>query len=391
MELPKVLLVDDEPLMIQSFERHLRGVFHVELAMSPQTALERIRDGYRYTVVIADLNMPSIDGINLLGQIKDMIPETVRVLMSSGGEDAARCVNEGQIFRIVRKPCSAENIENIIHESVAHFEAQNSLKIQLEHTNSGIIKLLTECAKAISPSIYASGRLNQERLRCLGRSLELNRTWDIELASILYVLGFISVPTEIQYKKRQKEEGVGSLSDDENRFFIDSSSFAAKLIQNIPRLKNTAESIRYMYKNYNGTGIPADDLKEKKIPIGGRILRILKGLIELESANKSAAEAFEIMSSYDHIYDPDLVQTFREAEQSRVAEANKKERTVEKFVQIEELQAGFITKGDIETVDGIVIIPEGTTLTPDLIEKAISYNKKIGLVQPVLIEGNFIV
>jgi DNA-binding response OmpR family regulator len=75
----RVLIVDDDPLICQGLSRALEREYQVETAFSGKEALERVEEG-DYDVVLLDLVMPGIDGLQTLREIKTRRP-TIRVVM----------------------------------------------------------------------------------------------------------------------------------------------------------------------------------------------------------------------------------------------------------------------------------------------------------------------
>jgi len=60
-----ILFVDDEPVLLDGFRRALSSTFHLETARSGTAALTKLKIG-RFTVVVCNMRMPAMDGIQLL-------------------------------------------------------------------------------------------------------------------------------------------------------------------------------------------------------------------------------------------------------------------------------------------------------------------------------------
>ena len=91
-----ILVVDDEPdvgeLFRQRFRRETRqGTYVVHFAQSGPEALDSLRGGVtpRLIVILSDINMPEMDGIELLGEIKKSWPD-ITVMMVTAYEDEER-------------------------------------------------------------------------------------------------------------------------------------------------------------------------------------------------------------------------------------------------------------------------------------------------------------
>jgi DNA-binding NtrC family response regulator len=99
----RVLCVDDEPRVLEGLELRLRRHYDVEAAFDGATALQIIKTGGPFAIVISDMRMPGMDGATLLTQIREIAPDTVRILLTgfADTESAVAAVNGGQIFRFL--------------------------------------------------------------------------------------------------------------------------------------------------------------------------------------------------------------------------------------------------------------------------------------------------
>ncbi len=73
----KILCVDDDPNILQAYQRALRRQFHIDVALGGSEALLAVAQQGPYAVVVADMRMPGINGVELLAQIKESAPNTV--------------------------------------------------------------------------------------------------------------------------------------------------------------------------------------------------------------------------------------------------------------------------------------------------------------------------
>jgi DNA-binding NtrC family response regulator len=87
---------------------HGRFVHHVE--GHKQEALDIISNHEEFAVVVSDMRMPGMDGVELLGKIKKVSPLTVRMMLTGNADQdtAVRAINSGNIFHFFNKPCNAE-------------------------------------------------------------------------------------------------------------------------------------------------------------------------------------------------------------------------------------------------------------------------------------------
>ena len=92
-----ILVVDDEPdvaeLFRQRFRREVRqGTYAMQFAISGEQALERLADGIEPTliVILSDINMPGMDGLQLLTEIKKRHPDLPVMMVTAYGDDERR-------------------------------------------------------------------------------------------------------------------------------------------------------------------------------------------------------------------------------------------------------------------------------------------------------------
>jgi CheY-like chemotaxis protein len=92
-----ILVVDDEPdvaeLFRQQFRREVRrGQYVMHFARSGEDALAKLGEGIRpqLIVILSDINMPGMDGLTLLGEIKRRWPELAVMMVTAYGDDERR-------------------------------------------------------------------------------------------------------------------------------------------------------------------------------------------------------------------------------------------------------------------------------------------------------------
>jgi DNA-binding NtrC family response regulator len=149
----KILLVDDDNSVLDGYRRSLCREFSLETALGGEQALQFAADNGPYAVVVSDMRMPGMDGIQLLSRIKTLAPDTIRVMLTGNADmdTAIHAINEGSIFRFLNKPCSKEVMAKTLTAALVQYRLFNSEKQLLEQTLSGSMQVLTEVLSLSTP------------------------------------------------------------------------------------------------------------------------------------------------------------------------------------------------------------------------------------------------
>ena len=103
---PRVLLVDDEQNVLRALKRAFRRTgWEVVLAASGAEALAAMEAGPA-EVVVSDFRMPTMNGVELLRQVKERWPDTQRIMLTGQADQNAiqEAINRSEIFRFISKP-----------------------------------------------------------------------------------------------------------------------------------------------------------------------------------------------------------------------------------------------------------------------------------------------
>lgn len=118
-----ILLVDDEPLVVGALERMLRRLrpgSHVAAVTDGPTALERL-DAERFDLVIADLDLPGMDGVAILERVRDRHPGVARFVLSGCEDPSVRLRTVSVAHRFLAKPCEMRDLlEALEHVEQVH-------------------------------------------------------------------------------------------------------------------------------------------------------------------------------------------------------------------------------------------------------------------------------
>jgi DNA-binding NtrC family response regulator len=110
---PRVLCVDDEPLVLEGLRDILGRSFEVSVATSAVGGLEILRgEPDAFAIVISDMRMPVMGGADFLRTARAVAPDAVRMLLTGHADlqAAIRAVNGARLFRFLTKPCEAQEL-----------------------------------------------------------------------------------------------------------------------------------------------------------------------------------------------------------------------------------------------------------------------------------------
>ena len=214
-----------------------------------------------------------------------------------------------------------------------------------------------------------------------GKTMEWERNWEIETAAMLSQIGFVGVPPEILVKSRQMQH----LPPTEMEILESMPGIGARLLANIPRMDAISKIILYQNKRFDGMGFPPDAVKGKDIPLGGRVLKILSDLIEVESQQTPRPGALKLLRERKGWYDPELFDAIcKSLGESGVKQ---KERNEVSFlaVKVKDLRPGHVLYTVIETVDGQILYFMGQVLSQANLERVKNYDKIKKIKEPILV------
>lgn len=140
----RILFVDDEVPVLEGYKRLLHREFAVNTALGGYQGLAAIMANGPFPVVISDMRMPEMSGVEFLAKVRQKAPHSVRMLLTGYADfDAAiEAVNQGNIYKFLTKPCEKSTLVAAIQSGLAEYresEAQRELakKAQvIEHAKS---------------------------------------------------------------------------------------------------------------------------------------------------------------------------------------------------------------------------------------------------------------
>lgn len=381
----KVLCVDDDANILTGIQRNLRKQFDIDTAVGALAALKIVETSGPYAVIVADMQMPGMNGVEFLNIVRQKYPDTVRVMLTGNADQktATEAVNRGQIFQFLNKPCPPEKLAEVLNGGIKQYRMITAERELLENTLNGSVKVLMEILSLSDPTSFGRGQAVRDQAREVAKLLQVTTTWELELAAMLCPIGCVSLPAELNQKARVGLDLTGAEKDIIARV----PQVSHDLLNKIPRLEAVARIVLYQNKNFDGTGFPADSVKEEEIPIESRIIRVLSDLAHLESKKSARFKGLELLREQKGLYDPrvmDAVGRYFEIEAQTTSAATQKAPLA---LDVEGLHAGHVLTADIRTKQDILIVGAGTKITPLILERLRNFASLGGLKLPVYVEG----
>jgi len=372
----RILCVDDDPNILQAYQRALRKRFQIEIALGGEEALAAVINQGPYAVVVADMQMPGMNGVELLKKVKKHAPDTVRMMLTGNADQqtALEAVNEGHIFRFMTKPCPPETFAKVLDAGITQYRLITAEKELLSKTVGGSIKMLTDVLAMVQPTAFGRASRVQRLVRQLCEELNAPHAWQIAIAAMLSQVGCVAVPEETL----NKVYGGRELSQAESEAFRAHPKAGQDLLANIPRLEEVAEIIGYQEKLYDGGGFPADYRSGEKIPLGSRILKVALDWDALVSGGMNHEMALAEILDRRGWYDPAVVTAL-----ARVLEITAAH--VIREVKISDLAEGMILARDIRSTRGTLLCARGQELTSAMWLRLRNYAINVGIVDAIKI------
>ena len=130
-----ILFVDDDLSLLAALRRLYRKEFDIHLAGSASEALYLLENDGPFAVVVTDYHMPHMDGVTFLCRARKIAPDVVRILLTgnSDAQVATDAVNQGEVFRFLRKPCKAKALTAVLRVALDHYRLRQD-EIELATT-----------------------------------------------------------------------------------------------------------------------------------------------------------------------------------------------------------------------------------------------------------------
>ena len=372
----KILFVDDEPNVLQSMQRQLRKRFELETAESGDEALRLLKEHGPFAVIVSDMRMPQMNGVELLARVKDLYPETVRLMLTGNAdqETAMEAVNSGQIFRFLTKPCPQAALVTSLALALRQYRLLTAEKELLQQTLKGSITVLAELLGIAHPLAFSGGVRIKKYMIETAQALELPGLWQFEIAALMSQIGCVSLPGDVLSKVLAGQD----LTEDEAAMFAEHPGIGASLLEKIPRLENVASMIALQQIRYDHYTPELVAAHFEEVLLGAQILKAVIDLDRHLSRGMRQQDALNLMHKHRGWYNPKIL---------AILETIKPEVSGQIFsLAVEQLSEGMIAAEDIMAKNGVLIIPKGQTITSPLLHGLKNFAMQVGVAEPVWVQ-----
>ncbi len=398
-----ILAVDDEDGILKAMRR-LLSQLDVTLitANSGAEALQKLQQ-QPVSLIISDQCMPGMTGIEFLQQSRKISPATIRVLLTGYAdlEATIAAINSGAVRYYLTKPWDDTFLLSRIKESLNLYQMiarnrqlnekiikQNSELTALNKTldrrvdeqagkikdqHQELVNSFMETIKAFSTIIELRQKdvgSHSQRVASVvkamlqGADLTPKQYQDIVIAAFLHDVGKISYP-DILLRKTVDDYSTTDMETVRQHPILGESC-----VLSITGFEEVGQIIRHHHENFDGTGYP-DNLVEKRIPFGARVIRIAN-----EFDNRTFARGYPDAARVRDVvadlfresgvkFDPELVRRFMDID----FDTDYCNRELAGVVQLQpiDLETDMIVAEDIHTKNGLFILPKGAKLSQGMI------------------------
>ncbi len=275
----KILLVDDEPLLLEAINRLLRKSCEIYTAQSGELALDMLFQEGPFAVIISDYKMPGMDGIELLSRVQKIFPNVMRIMLTgqSDMQTAIDAINLGAVFRFLTKPCSNEQIQTVIEEAIEQYSfiqknRHESEEVILRHGQKRMFQNSVDAISLMLSRRDPYTAQHQIRVAALVASLceRLGVTGEVAerafIAARVHDIGKFFIPSDILTRP-------GKISDVEFMLIKTHSRNGFEILTMLDFYQPIAEIVYQHHERIDGTGYPRG-LHDEEIMLEARILAV---------------------------------------------------------------------------------------------------------------------
>lgn len=324
--LANILIVEDEPSVreILSWRLTEEG-HHCDALPSATSALEALKAGRKYDLLVSDIRMPGLSGIELLKHVREIEPD-MAVIMVTAVSDMTIAIETLKMgaYDYITKPFNLDEVCIAVERAMEkrnlilkNREYQLFLEEKVEEQTREIKNLYLDAIKSLVSALEAKDKYTEghsRRVTCYAveiakrSGLPTTQINKIYLAGLLHDIGKIGIKESILNKPT-------TLNAEEISHIYHHPDISAKILFPILRDKDILGYVKHHHEFWDGSGRP-DGLKGTIIPIGARIMSVADSFDAItsdrpyRSARTVSYAVMEIQRCSGTQFDPDVVGFF---------------------------------------------------------------------------------
>lgn len=276
---PKVLVVDDEPGICALIQAELREYGIDSRVVSDPRQAASLVESRQFLVLIADITMPHVSGLELLLRARRSAPQckTILVTAHSTREHLARAITLGA-YDYIEKPFQAGVLGPMVCRALADGNSAPRLPnraaaaiesgIQARSSALEAVRALVRAVEAKDPYTRQHSEQVAHYAMSLADSMNMPEHMKdtLRVAALLHDIGKIGVPDRILTKP-------DPLAPEEFEFIRRHPILGSEILASITMFESEALLVRHHHERWDGQGYP-DGLTGEEIPLGARIIKI---------------------------------------------------------------------------------------------------------------------
>lgn len=361
----RVLLVDDDPNILAGYRRQLRKHYDLETSECPEQGLEKIRNNPEYAVILSDMRMPRMTGIELLQQVKRISPNSIRLMLTGNAdqETATRAINDGAVFRFMNKPCPSEDLKCAIDAAIEQYQLVTAEQQLLEETLKGSVDVLTDILSIVNPVAFSKAKRLHDYVSRFCDHLPVEKKWELQVAAMLSQLGSVTIPEDVLQRAAADEP----LAQQEQEMVDNQNTVVAEMLSRIPRLEGVCGLIESQRAVSRGDGLCREH----------QILQAATKMEQEYCRSGNVAEAVVEIRQNSTDYDDAFIQALETVVQSLPSAT--------RSISLRELQRGMKLAAPLVTLKGQVLLGSGQEISAATFARLQNYIGSVDVAEPITV------